>query len=248
MTDMLSTLASGFGDKALMLVDKDGTPAGHIFGTEIVGAMERAKPHSDELPAGFIELAYLESDGNSYLDTNIKGNVVDRVAGKVSFTTFGNKTIYVVGGKASSEPSSNAIGYAVYSSAHGGFCYYPASWRDSSSVEIAANQIVTFDTFIGTSSQTFEVDGIQKDSATVTAPRDSSSRTVFLFALHTSTSYQYCGSGTRIYDAQMYYSGNKIADYTPAMRSSNGEVGMFDLVSRRFLTNAGTGTFSYGEL
>ena len=40
MTDMLSTLASGFGDKALMLVDKDGTPAGHILGTEMIATLE----------------------------------------------------------------------------------------------------------------------------------------------------------------------------------------------------------------
>ena len=55
-------------------------------------------------------------------------------------------------------------------------------------------------------------------------------------------------NGTRIYSMTMYFNGVKIAEFVPAMRNSDSEVGMYDIVRNQFLTNAGTGTFSYGTL
>lgn len=37
-------------------------------------------------------------------------------------------------------------------------------------------------------------------------------------------------------------------DLIPAMRDLDSVVGMYDLVSNTFLTNAGSGTFNYGTL
>lgn len=39
-----------------------------------------------------------------------------------------------------------------------------------------------------------------------------------------------------------------VMDLVPAMRDSDSVVGMYDLANNTFLTNAGTGTFSYGTL
>ena len=41
---------------------------------------------------------------------------------------------------------------------------------------------------------------------------------------------------------------SKIMELVPAMRDSDSEVGMYDIVGNTFLTNAGSGTFNYGTL
>ena len=38
------------------------------------------------------------------------------------------------------------------------------------------------------------------------------------------------------------------SEICPAKRDSDDVVGMYDLVSNTFFTNAGSGSFSYGEL
>lgn len=40
--------------------------------------------------------------------------------------------------------------------------------------------------------------------------------------------------------------GAKEAEFVPCYRKSDGEIGMYDTVSKTFYTNAGTGTFLKG--
>lgn len=49
------------------------------------------------------------------------------------------------------------------------------------------------------------------------------------------------------YYFKFYRNGELIGDFVPCYRKSDGEIGMYDLVSQNFFTNAGTGTFSKGN-
>lgn len=58
------------------------------------------------------------------------------------------------------------------------------------------------------------------------------------------------GSGQKIWSCKMTNTSTNetLLDLVPAMRNSDNEVGFYDLVGNTFLTNAGSGTFSYGTL
>ena len=51
----------------------------------------------------------------------------------------------------------------------------------------------------------------------------------------------------KIYDFKLKENNLIILDLIPSKRKSDNVIGMYDLVSRQFFTNAGTGTFTAGH-
>ena len=81
---------------------------------------------------------------------------------------------------------------------------------------------------------------------TFSAPTFSSTDTIYLNARNMGNG-DYDGCGTQIfYSHKIWENGTRVQDFVPCYRKSDGEVGMFDLVSRQFFTNAGTGSFIKG--
>ena len=50
-----------------------------------------------------------------------------------------------------------------------------------------------------------------------------------------------------LYSCKLYDGSTLIRDFIPAVRLSDGEAGLYDVVNDVFYTNAGTGKFTYGE-
>lgn len=74
----------------------------------------------------------------------------------------------------------------------------------------------------------------------------NSAENLWLFGVHRTT----IGSwGTRTIRYFKYWDkdGNLLRDMIPCYRKSDNVIGMFDLVSQTFFTNAGTGVFTVGE-
>lgn len=229
MTDMLSTLASGFGDKALMLVDKDGTPAGHILGTEMVGAMEyeKYKRKFEHLPMGFVELEYLESTGTQYINTGYEMTEGSSYKMEVDLLPSDYNTNYFF------SLGADYIGYfaGVYSGEIGlnTGVTFPSSGRTTLTLSVASNGMDC---------------SLTDGTNTVTYTRSSGnySYSPILFGRYTSAANL---GRCKIFSAKIYKGATMLFDLVPAMRSSDGEVGMFDLITGAFLTNAGAGYFSY---
>ncbi len=239
MTDMLSTLASGFGDKALMLVDKDGTPAGHILGTEMVGAMEYEHNKHNRIPLGYTELAYIGSNGSAIINTGISGGS-DTLTITCDFKWSTASNFAGIYGNYANEPSNttrltlsntdNRLIVSNNSKAGGGSYVFDAA-RNYRHVVVSSFGKVTVD---GNTMTTSEVQG------------DNNSRLIALFTNSVSTSGT--DIGMIIYSFSIKNNDAYVLNLIPAKRNSDNVVGMYDLVSNTFLTNAGTGTFSYGEL
>ena len=51
----------------------------------------------------------------------------------------------------------------------------------------------------------------------------------------------------KLYGLKLSDNGSDVANFIPAKRNSDGVVGLYDLVSKSFFTNAGTGTFTAGS-
>ena len=61
------------------------------------------------------------------------------------------------------------------------------------------------------------------------------------------------GTGNRILNGKIYLAklsinGDLKRNFIPARRDSDGKIGMYDMVSRTFFTNAGTGEFIAGPV
>lgn len=78
---------------------------------------------------------------------------------------------------------------------------------------------------------------------------DTPGTNYYLFAFNYSpvTPTIYKGANERIYSCRLWSGQNIVSHFIPAVRNSDNEPGMYDLVTGAFKTNAGTGSISYGS-
>ncbi len=75
---------------------------------------------------------------------------------------------------------------------------------------------------------------------------NATSLSAFLFAGNDNGTPSENISDMMLYSFKLFESGEKSLDLVPCYRKSDDEIGLYDIVRRVFLTNAGTGTFTKG--
>ena len=177
------------------------------------------------LPSGYTKLEYIEGTGQNYIDTGVSHNktTVVRVVAEILNEQGQNPSI-LFGSTGFLMGTRNGQWYCV---------------TFSSSTQGVAD----------TNKHTFILDGngysYVDDLCIENREAASSSRSIYLFKTNGSSSGD--NSTKRIYSARVTTDGIDTADLVPARRNLDSVVGFYDLVSDTFLTNAGSGTFSYGE-
>lgn len=186
------------------------------------------------LPDTFKELAYIQSTRTQYIDTQYTPTLNSKV--RVKFAIVEKNTSGYFGARkdpyrfnCTSFSSGNQFAFAVTRN----------SWP---SAKITAALDTAYDCYAENGKHT--VDGVDYTDTEVTSWGDCG--TFKLCALTNTGAFYY--TAAKYYLCQIWESGVLKVDLVPAMRKSDNEVGMYDLVSDTFLTNAGSGTFSYGEL
>lgn len=187
--------------------------------------------NSPRLPAGYTELAYIQSSGTQYIDTGVNPQVApNAIADLVLLNTtdrdyWGNSlagtAAYIVDIK---EYILRYYRYASNTSSNAGTI---GSGRHT--VEVG-KQVYVDGTLIYTSPNTY-------------VP-DASVLSIKLFGSNRSTNR----ATFKLYSFKLYDGDNLVRDLVPAMRDSDSVVGLYDLANNTFLTNAGSGTFNYGTL
>lgn len=69
---------------------------------------------------------------------------------------------------------------------------------------------------------------------------------IMLFGLNENGSFVQSGGGCYIYVMRFYDGSQLTHDFVPCYRKSDSKPGMYDLVTKQFFTNAGTGEFLVG--
>jgi len=224
----------------LLVEDEDGTP--HWY--PIAGANGVA--HA--LPAGYTELQYIESRGTQYIDTGV-------------YASSNNVEIYLktqlVGKATKEEDLISNYGDGLSASTKGRLVigYYTdyifAYARNSGSVENNAKMAPTNINDVleiyakydyNNSTKTLTINGISS-TAPYTHGASTDAYTFDLFR-------QKDGSSTSFFTGKMYnckiiIDGILAFNGIPA-KNSDGVVGLYDMVSGQFFTNAGTGDFTAG--
>ena len=85
------------------------------------------------------------------------------------------------------------------------------------------------------------------DGQTITKTRPSAASSSLVLRLWSPTSANVKSAKAKIYNVKSYKSSTLISDLYPCYRKSDNVIGMYDIVTDTFYTNAGTGTFSKGD-
>ena len=163
------------------------------------------------LPAGYTKIEYLESDGNSYIDTGFKPNSNTRVI----FEGYNNSTSsgWIFGAwKAANSQMFCASTLSTYN-----ICYGTKIWANATmpvgpiSIDMNKNAY-TYNGVSGTlSEQTFSCD-----------------YTMYLFHINADGTVSTGSFNGRIYSVKIYDNGTLVRDFIPGMNAS-GEAGLYDL-------------------
>lgn len=206
------------------------------------------------LPNGYQEVSYIQSNGNCYFRTGVVPTDKTRMEMQIyttctdSFYASGSRsaggTIYFgqTGTRTNSRVSGSVNESSVQASTDG------TLWTRTSSgqmydIMLQTNGDGTYDYTIDDTTHDKSYEAIGQ---TYTAMGDvSDNYDICIFAL--SGSY-IIGGINRLYTYRLYQDDNLVRDFVPCYRLSDGVVGLYDIVTRSFFQNAGTGTLTKGEI
>lgn len=198
-----------------------------FFGNSGTGVF-LAGPRKVELPVGYTQLEMIQGGDTQYIDSDYKPNQDTTVKLKVKLTQTGSRTLF------GTDAGWSANGFALGCT----FAHYGSNTDTFVDLNDGALHDVSF------AKNVLTIDGVVKctfDVATFTMGTN-----MMLFANNRSgTISEY--TQMDLYSLRVYDSETLVRDFVPCENSSN-EVGLYDLVSGQFYGNAGTGSFTAGDV
>lgn len=189
------------------------------------------------LPKGFKRLEYIQSSGTQYVDTLFAPNQNTRVVADVQMmsevSSGGANEIF------GARTSASSKAYAVQWNTTGDMFqhFYNAGYDNLDFGNFSERQIVE------TNKNVLLINGVTHERPYAEFQCDY---TLYLCAVNQENDAKFF-SAMRVYSCQIYDNGTLVRDFVPCINAS-GEVGLYDLVGRKFYGSAGTGTFTAGPV
>lgn len=211
-----------------------------VSATIIINAADEYNVVLDfRLPAIYQEVEYLENTGTSYIQTAVTPNNI--ASGSISFQITATGSYIAIWG-ADGGGASNSASYELSAGTSERGFWYCGTRTTFSSFSTNTTYTVSWQTASGT--QSYDVNGTTYSGTNTGTPSDSLA--VALFGVNRSGSIAN-SSKSKIYSFVAYDANNApVLELIPCYRKSDSVAGMWDRVSKTFLTNAGSGTFSVG--
>ncbi|WP_298016616.1 hypothetical protein [uncultured Dysosmobacter sp.] len=183
------------------------------------------------LPEGYTELAYIESSGTQYVDTNFKPDQSTRVV--FDYAPVSTQNTILFGARTSSGSSDLFLVLHAADIDSLRDDYRSNKWgsgiKPTERTVIDKNQNVTT---IGDATHTHPSGSFQ------------STLNLYLFGGNTGGSISQ-NTSVKLYSCQIYDNGALVRDYIPCMDAADN-IGLYDVQNGVFYPNSGTGTFSSG--
>ena len=211
------------------------------------------------IPSAYQEVEYIGSTGTQYIDTGyvpklttrwefvwqvIEGDTSDECRnGRYGGGDGERFSICAMGVNSSSSLiSDNKIEFAIgtYLSHRIGTAFYVNNNLRETPVIFTKSKIV-----LNAPSTSYNLNDGLFTGSLAAALTFNSNQALYLFARNTANGIDGCGT-SRIYSHKIWENGTKVQDFVPCYRKADGVIGMYDLVSKTFFGNAGTGTFTKG--
>lgn len=193
------------------------------------------------LPSGYTKLEYIQNDSDSYIKTGVLDGT-DDLSYEADFTYLSGSGYGYVLGAYGGDSYKNTVLYIRYGETIGGWVNKAYSGSVMTSDIVSANQRIK----CYADSTKFIVNGITKTSFTDGTQRDGAE--LYLFRRN-GDGKNYAAQTTsnviiKLHSLKIKNKNVAVRNFIPARRNSDGEVGMYDTITRQFFTNAGTGTFT----
>lgn len=202
-------------------------------------------PTPGRLPAGYTELAWINDSGTAYINTGYVP-VGDEVFEMNIIMTAAPSTGYlqIMGSRVGALGTSKTNCWLGINTSRTLFNRF-GTVNPSGTITISDNTAyhITVDLTNNTTTANNEQYTFTGSSVSgITA-------SVYVFRVHQGSGTALSKQGELTVSSYVVErNGVKQLELVPAMRDSDNEVGMYDLVSNTFLTNIGSGTFNYGTL
>lgn len=212
------------------------------YGYAVPGYQKIKIPHpsaggGSRLPEGYTELAWIESTGAQWVDTEFKPNQDTKVVMDVQSVGV----------------NTNDTGQSLFGARTASSNMFAAYWhRTNVKYYIfynSGNTTVDSDRLTNRITVTMDKNNLYVGDS-VSVSRDYASfncdYNLFLFATNLSGNADYFGVN-KVYSCQVYDNGMLVRNYVPCI-NPDGVVGLYDWVTSAFFGNAGTGNFIAGDV
>lgn len=188
-------------------------------------------PPGSRLPSGYTELAYIQSSGTQYVNSNFKANQDTRVV--IDFEYISGDVVF------GAYDVAGANGFGLQAAGNKWYTYYGTSSAYSSTAVVANIRLVAD---VNKNVSTLNGAALR----TATANTFSGANPLIISGLYNASAPGFL-TALKIYSCQIYDNGTLVRDYAPCVNPS-GAVGLYDLVGKQFYGNAGTGVFTGSEV
>jgi len=196
----------------------------------------------DALPEGYYRLDYITSNGNQYIDTGVLGRTglksditlsFENLIGKIGKDDYG-----ILGARKSNNSGNYdrtyllhyydgfALGYGMYYNSH---------------VFLVNDKKYDVHSELNEDAQFVQVDDQDVVRTEINSTYDIG-LPLYLFAINQDGQPHY-PSSINLYHCKIYDGDTLIRDFVPAMRVSDGEIGLYDIANDVFYENKGTQPF-----
>ena len=196
-------------------------------------------------------LDYLQSSGTQYINVGLTGNRNTKFECKVNkATASSNNSITIFGNMEDESYSAGRISFNLSTNS----TQRNTRLGDGSNDNIAGTKSISLNTIhtVILSRNGLFVDGTNipnNNGGQTLDGSDFTCGTLYLFAINGLMSQpNWFNGNTRIYYAKIWDGDTLVRDFVPVKRKSDSVLGMYDLVNKEFYTNAGTGTFTAGNV
>lgn len=188
------------------------------------------------LPSEYQEVEWIQSSGSQYIDTLIGGDAIGEY--EIKLDTLGSRARaweQYFGGQLYTE---NEVGKLYENSnnlVYQGYPYPRNQFANCGSISVGLFEI-----------KVRIADGVVSNGSFKSAYTGAKwgTHTFYIFSSHTEPTL---GASMRLYYLKMYSDGVLVRDYIPCYRKSDNVIGLYDLVSKSFYINQGSGTFTKGN-
>lgn len=198
----------------------------------------QARSFGDNWRQEYQEVEYIESNGSQYIDTGITGNINTRAS--VKFMQV----------KESTRKTCIPLGHYYYNNANI-LLTLKTDGSDSSiyfgNIQIQPNIDVELNTInnVSIDKNNFYING---EGYAIGCETQFSTNSSLVLFRRTDLTSAYNNGTMRIYSCTIMDGEEIVSNLVPCVRKSDEVAGMYDTVSRRFITNSGTGSFVTGPV
>ena len=180
---------------------------------------------ASRLPNAYQEVEWIGTSGTQYIKTGVSWSGSSSFKWEIKAQSTSNNTQVLF---SSSNNASGGTWLGIYQNKW---------WFDSAFTETYSDLIEAEVNYNG-SSLTCTING---NTHTKSSPAITGTNAC-LFCADNLSSY----ASVKLYKCILYKNGTKIRELVPCYRTSDNEIGLYDLVNNVFYTNEGTGVFTKG--